>query len=235
MLEVQNLVSNYGLIRALDGVNFQVKEGEIITLIGANGAGKTTLLKSIMNVVLPLKGEIRFLNEKILGLSTESIVKKGIILIQEGRAILKRMTVLENLLMGAYILENREEIRRQLEHIFEWFPILRERQKQMAGTLSGGEQQMLVIGRALMAKPLLLMMDEPSLGLAPLLVNEIFEIIRDLHQSGRTILLVEQNARKALLVSNRAYILELGKISMGGPSSELLESDEVRNSYLGGG
>lgn len=235
MLNVQNLITHYGLIRALDDVNFQVKEGEIITLIGANGAGKTTLLKSILNVVSSFKGEIWFLNEEIRGLPTETIVKKGIILVQEGRGLLRRMTVLENLLMGAYIRENREEINQDLAFVFKSFPTLKGKQKQMAGTLSGGEQQMLAIGRALMAKPVLLMMDEPSLGLAPLIVNEIFDIIHDLHQSGRTILLVEQNARKALLVSNRAYILELGKISMEGPSSELLNSDDVRKAYLGGG
>ena len=235
MLNVQNLITHYGLIRALDDVNFQVKEGEIVTLIGANGAGKTTLLKSILNVVSSFKGEIWFLNEEIRGLPTETIVKKGIILVQEGRGLLRRMTVLENLLMGAYIRENREEINQDLGFVFKSFPTLKGKQKQMAGTLSGGEQQMLAIGRALMAKPVLLMMDEPSLGLAPLIVNEIFDIIRGLHQSGRTILLVEQNARKALLVSNRAYILELGKISMEGPSSELLNSDDVRKAYLGGG
>lgn len=235
MLNVQNLITHYGLIRALDDVNFQVKEGEIVTLIGANGAGKTTLLKSILNVVSSFKGEIWFLNEEIRGLPTETIVKKGIILVQEGRGLLRRMTVLENLLMGAYIRENREEINQDLAFVFKSFPTLKGKQKQMAGTLSGGEQQMLAIGRALMAKPVLLMMDEPSLGLAPLIVNEIFDIIHDLHQSGRTILLVEQNARKALLVSNRAYILELGKISMEGPSSELLNSDDVRKAYLGGG
>lgn len=235
MLNVQNLITHYGLIRALDDVNFQVKEGEIVTLIGANGAGKTTLLKSILNVVSSFKGEIWFLNEEIRGLPTETIVKKGIILVQEGRGLLRRMTVLENLLMGAYIRENREEINQDLVFVFKSFPTLKGKQKQMAGTLSGGEQQMLAIGRALMAKPVLLMMDEPSLGLAPLIVNEIFDIIHGLHQSGRTILLVEQNARKALLVSNRAYILELGKISMEGPSSELLNSDDVRKAYLGGG
>lgn len=235
MLNVQNLITHYGLIRALDDVNFQVKEGEIVTLIGANGAGKTTLLKSILNVVSSFKGEIWFLNEEIRGLPTETIVKKGIILVQEGRGLLRRMTVLENLLMGAYIRENREEINQDLAFVFKSFPTLKGKQKQMAGTLSGGEQQMLAIGRALMAKPVLLMMDEPSLGLAPLIVNEIFDIIHGLHQSGRTILLVEQNARKALLVSNRAYILELGKISMKGPSSELLNSDDVRKAYLGGG
>jgi len=215
-------------------VNLHVKQGEIVTLIGANGAGKTTLLKSIMNVVPSLKGQVQFLGEEIRGLPTEAIVKKGIILVPEGRAILRRMTVIENLLMGAYSRETQEEIQQDLTLVLEKFPILREKQKQKAGTLSGGEQQILAIGRALMAKPVLLMMDEPFLGVAPMLVNEIFDIIHRLYQSGRTILLVEQNARKALLVSNRAYILELGKVSLEGPSSEFLKSDEVRKAYLGG-
>lgn len=215
-------------------MNLHVKQGEIVTLIGANGAGKTTLLKSIMNVVPSLKGQVQFLGEEIRGLPTEAIVKKGIILVPEGRAILRRMTVIENLLMGAYSRETQEEIQQDLTLVLEKFPILREKQKQKAGTLSGGEQQILAIGRALMAKPVLLMMDEPFLGVAPMLVNEIFDIIHRLYQSGRTILLVEQNARKALLVSNRAYILELGKVSLEGPSSEFLKSDEVRKAYLGG-
>ena len=215
-------------------MNLHVKQGEIVTLIGANGAGKTTLLKSIMNVVPSLKGQVQFLGEEIRGLPTEAIVKKGVILVPEGRAILRRMTVIENLLMGAYSRETQEEIQQDLTLVLEKFPILREKQKQKAVTLSGGEQQILAIGRALMAKPVLLMMDEPFLGVAPMLVNEIFDIIHRLYQSGRTILLVEQNARKALLVSNRAYILELGKVSLEGPSSEFLKSDEVRKAYLGG-
>ena len=234
MLVVKDVVTHYGQIRALSGVSLQVNKGEIVTLIGANGAGKTTLLKSIMNVVPPRKGEVRFLNEEMRGLATEAIVKKGIVLVQEGRGLLRRMTVLENLLMGAYVQEDKEEISRALQLVLQLFPILQERQRQMSGTLSGGEQQMLAIGRALMAQPVLLMMDEPSLGLAPLIVNEIFRIIRDLHEMDRTILLVEQNARKALQAAHRAYVLELGKVALEGPSSELLKSDEVRKAYLGG-
>jgi branched-chain amino acid transport system ATP-binding protein len=234
VLVVKDVVTHYGQIRALSGVSLQVNKGEIVTLIGANGAGKTTLLKSIMNVVPPRKGEVRFLNEEMRGLATEAIVKKGIVLVQEGRGLLRRMTVLENLLMGAYVQEDKEEISRALQLVLQLFPILQERQRQMSGTLSGGEQQMLAIGRALMAQPVLLMMDEPSLGLAPLIVNEIFQIIRDLHQMDRTILLVEQNAKKALQASNRAYVLELGRIALEGPSADLMKSDEVRKAYLGG-
>ena len=234
MLVVKDVVAHYGQIRALGGVSLQVNKGEIVTLIGANGAGKTTLLKSIMNVVPPRSGGVWFLNEEMRGLVTEAIVKKGIVLVQEGRGLLRRMTVLENLLMGAYVQQDKEEILRTLHLVFQLFPILQERQRQKSGTLSGGEQQMLAIGRALMAQPVLLMMDEPSLGLAPLIVNEIFQIIRDLHQMDRTILLVEQNAKKALQASNRAYVLELGKIALEGLSAELLKSDEVRKAYLGG-
>jgi branched-chain amino acid transport system ATP-binding protein len=234
LLNVQNLFANYGHICAIHGVNLYVKQGEIVTLIGANGAGKTTLLKSIMNLVPSLKGKIQFLGEEIRGLPTETIVRKGIILVSEGRAILRRMTVTENLLMGAYSREAKKEIKQDLALVLEKFPILREKQRQKGGTLSGGEQQVLAIGRALMARPILLMMDEPSLGVAPLLVNEIFDMIYRLHESGRTILLVEQNAKKALLVSNRAYILELGEVSLEGPSPGLLKSDEVRKAYLGG-
>ena len=233
MLVVEDIVTHYGQIRALNGVGIQVSKGEIVTLIGANGAGKTTLLKSILNVVPPRSGKVRFLNEEMNGLPTEAIVKKGIILVQEGRGLLRRMTVLENVLMGAYILKNKDEIRRGLELAFKLFPVLQKRQRQMSGTLSGGEQQMLAIARALMAQPTLLMMDEPSLGLAPLMVNEIFNVIRSLHQMGCTILLVEQNARKALQVSNRAYVLELGRVALEGPSTDLLKSDEVRKVYLG--
>jgi branched-chain amino acid transport system ATP-binding protein len=235
LLIVKDLTTRYGLVQALHEVNVEVRRGEIVTLIGANGAGKTTLLKSIMNVVSPLGGDVAFLNHGIRGLPTEAIVKKGIILIQEGRGLLRRMTVLENLLMGGYTREDKQEIRQGLEIVFDKFPILRERQKQISGTLSGGEQQMLAIGRGLMAKPVLLMMDEPSLGLAPLIVNEIFRIIGDLNSVGQTILLVEQNARKALQAAGRAYVLELGRVSSEGPSAELLKSDEVRMAYLGGG
>jgi len=234
VLIVQDLITHYGQISALNGVSIQVNKGEIVTLIGSNGAGKTTLLKSIMNVVSPKMGEVRFLDEKMRGLPTEDIVRKGITLVQEGRGLLRRMTVLENVLMGAYTVQNKEEIRKEMEVVFKLFPVLQKRQKQMSGTLSGGEQQMVAIARALMAKPVLLMMDEPSLGLAPLMVNEIFDVIRSLHQMGCTILLVEQNAKKALQVSNRAYVLELGRVALQGPSVDLLKSDEVRKVYLGG-
>jgi branched-chain amino acid transport system ATP-binding protein len=235
VLLVQDLVSNYGPIRALESVTLQVESGEIVTLIGANGAGKTTLLKSIMNLVPPLRGKIQFLDRDLRGLRTEKIVKMGIVLVQEGRALLTRMTVLENMLMGAYTSRNRAEILRDVEDVFGRFPVLKEKRGQMAGTLSGGEQQMLAIGRGLMARPILLMMDEPSLGLAPLIVNEIFNIIVHLHQTGRTILLVEQNAKKALQVSDRAYVLEQGRVTLEGLCSELLHSQEVKNAYLGGG
>ena len=234
MLIVQDLVTQYGQIKALNGVSIQVSKGEIVTLIGSNGAGKTTLLKSIMNVVSPKMGEVRFLDEKMRGLPTEAIARKGVTLVQEGRGLLRRMTVLENVLMGAYTVQNKEEIRKELELVFKLFPVLQKRQKQMSGTLSGGEQQMVAIARALMAKPVLLMMDEPSLGLAPLMVNEIFDVIRSLHQMGCTILLVEQNAKKALQVSNRAYVFELGRVALEGSSADLLKSDEVRKVYLGG-
>ena len=234
MLIVQDLVTHYGQIKALNGVSMQVNKGEIVTLIGSNGAGKTTLLKSIMSVVPPKMGEVRFLDEKVRGLATEDIVRKGITLVQEGRGLLRRMTVLENMLMGAYTVENKEAIRKELEVVFKLFPVLQKRQKQMSGTLSGGEQQMVAIARALMSKPVLLMMDEPSLGLAPLMVNEIFDVIRSLHRMGCTILLVEQNAKKALQVSNRAYVLELGRVALEGSSADLLKSDEVRKVYLGG-
>lgn len=235
MLITQDLISNYGPICALNGVSIEVQSGEVVTLIGANGAGKTTFLKTVMNLVKPREGQVRFLDEDILGLPTETIVRKGVIMVQEGRAILNRMTTRENLLMGAYVYSDKAEINDELERVYKRFPILEKRQKQMAGSLSGGEQQMLSIGRALMAKPKLLMLDEPSLGLAPILVSQIFDIINNLHQSGSTILLVEQNAKKALQISNRAYVLELGKITLKDLSSELLLSDEVKTSYLGGG
>lgn len=235
MLIIQDLVTNYGPICALNGVTLEVQSGEIVTLIGANGAGKTTLLKTVMNLVKPQRGQVLFLDEDVRGIPTETIVRKGIIMVQEGRAILNRMTVKENLLMGAYVYSDKAKINEEMEQVFCRFPVLKTRQSQMAGSLSGGEQQMLAIGRGLMARPRLLMLDEPSLGLAPILVSGIFDIISQLHQAGRTILLVEQNAKKALQVSNRAYVLELGKVALKGLSSDLLSSDEVKTSYLGGG
>jgi branched-chain amino acid transport system ATP-binding protein len=233
MLSVTNLVANYGLVQALRGVSLEVRKGEIVTLIGANGAGKTTLLKSIMNVVTPTAGDVRLFDSSLFRHRTESIVRKGIVLVQEGRGMLRRMTVLENLLMGGYIRRNKEEMDRTLETVYGIFPILRNRQNQSAGTLSGGEQQMLAIGRALMADPAVLMLDEPSLGLAPIIVNDIFSIIKDLHSAGRTVLLVEQNARKALQIADRGYVIELGRITLEGASIELLQSDDVRKAYLG--
>ncbi len=234
MLSVSNLVAHYGLVQALNNVSINVREGEIVTLIGANGAGKTTLLKSIMNVVRPTKGDIRLGNDSLFHLRTESIVEKGVVLVQEGRGMLRRMTVLENLLMGAYTLRGKQDVEPALETVYTMFPVLRSRRKQMAGTLSGGEQQMLAIGRALMADPVLLMLDEPSLGLAPLVVNDIFAIIKELHNAGRTVLLVEQNAKKALQIADRAYVIELGRITGEGSSAQLLQSDAIRKAYLGG-
>jgi branched-chain amino acid transport system ATP-binding protein len=233
MLSVTNLVANYGLVQALRGVSLEVRKGEIVTLIGANGAGKTTLLKSIMNVVAPAAGDVRLFDSSLFRHRTEAIVRKGIVLVQEGRGMLRRMTVLENLLMGGYIRRNKEEMDRTLETVYGIFPVLRNRQTQSAGTLSGGEQQMLAIGRALMADPAVLMLDEPSLGLAPIIVNDIFSIIKDLHSAGRTVLLVEQNARKALQIADRGYVIELGRITLEGASIELLQSDDVRKAYLG--
>ncbi len=234
MLSVSNLVAHYGLVQALNNVSINVREGEIVTLIGANGAGKTTLLKSIMNVVRPTKGDIRLGNDSLFHLRTESIVEKGVVLVQEGRGMLRRMTVLENLLMGAYTRRGKQDVEPALETVYTMFPVLRSRRKQMAGTLSGGEQQMLAIGRALMADPVLLMLDEPSLGLAPLVVNDIFAIIKELHNAGRTVLLVEQNAKKALQIADRAYVIELGRITVEGSSAQLLQSDAIRKAYLGG-
>jgi branched-chain amino acid transport system ATP-binding protein len=234
MLSVSNLVANYGLVQALRGVSLEVKKGEIVTLIGANGAGKTTLLKSIMNVVVPTAGDVRLFDTSLFHHRTESIVKKGIVLVQEGRGMLRRMTVLENLLMGGYVRKKKEDVNQSLDTVYGIFPILKNRQDQAAGTLSGGEQQMLAIGRALMADPAVLMLDEPSLGLAPIIVNDIFAIIKDLHSAGRTVLLVEQNARKALQIADRGYVIELGRITLQGTSAVLLHSDDVRKAYLGG-
>jgi len=234
MLSVSNLVAHYGPVQALSGASLEVREGEIVTLIGANGAGKTTLLKSIMNVVRPTKGDVRLGNESLSRLRTESIVERGVILVQEGRGILRRMTVLENLLMGGYSRRGKINTAHAIKTVYQMFPVLQSRRKQMAGTLSGGEQQMLAIGRALMADPILLMLDEPSLGLAPLVVSDIFAVIKELRRTGRTVLLIEQNAKKALQVADRGYVLELGRITREGTSTELLESDEVRKAYLGG-
>jgi len=234
MLQVAALHVGYGAIRALRGVSLEVNEGEVVALIGANGAGKSTLLRTISGVLRPTRGEVLFEGRKVSGMAEDKIVRLGIMQVQEGRGILTRMTVQENLEMGAYCRSNGAEVRRDIETIFDRFPVLKERRRQFGATLSGGEQQMLAIGRALMARPRLLMLDEPSLGLAPMLVREIFRIIREFKREKRTVLLVEQNARKALQCADRAYVLETGAIVLSGSGEDLLNSETVRAAYLGG-
>ncbi len=232
ILEVQDLNVHYGGIHAIKGLSFDVREGEIVSLIGANGAGKTSTLRAISGII-PYTGTIKLLGRPLTGLQPHEIVKLGVAHSPEGRGVFPNLTVLENLEMGAYIRRDREGIRRDLEHCFELFPRLKERISQKAGTLSGGEQQMLAISRALMTKPSLLMLDEPSLGLAPLVVAQIFEIIKKVNKEGMTILLVEQNARMALEISHRAYVVETGKITLSGAGSTLLHDRRVIESYLG--
>lgn len=235
MLEVADLNVFYGAIHALHGVHFEVKKGEIVSLIGANGAGKTTTLHSLSALLKPKSGSIRFLGQDIAGQSPEKIVRSGLIQVPEGRRVFANLTVRDNLLLGAYTRKDHAGIHQDLEMVFSRFPRLKERVKQTSGTLSGGEQQMLAIGRALMARPQLLLLDEPSMGLAPLLVREIFNIIVEINrQDGVTILLVEQNAHMALGISHRAYVLETGKFVLNGPAKELAASPEVRKAYLGG-
>jgi branched-chain amino acid transport system ATP-binding protein len=234
MLHVSDLHVGYGAIRALRGVSLDVEEGEVVALIGANGAGKSTLLRTISGVLQPTEGDVRFEGRSLCGLPEDRIVRRGVLQVQEGRGILTRMTVRENLEMGAYGRSDRPGIREDMEMVFDKFPVLRERQRQFGATLSGGEQQMLAIGRALMARPKLLMLDEPSLGLAPMLVQEIFRIIMDFKREKRTILLVEQNARKALMCADRGYVLETGSIRLSGRGDALLKSEEVQAAYLGG-
>jgi branched-chain amino acid transport system ATP-binding protein len=233
MLELRNIRTCYGSIEALKDIRLNVAEGEIITLIGANGAGKSTTLMSVCGIVPPRSGEIRFLGRPIHGLSPDAIVALGISQVPEGRRIFPQLTVLENLDMGAFLRKDRQEIRKDIEHIFTLFPILAERRRQGGGTLSGGEQQMLAISRALMARPRLLLLDEPSLGLAPLMVKLIFEILRKINEEGTTIFLVEQNAHMALRLAHRGYVMENGRITLEGPAAELLANDEVRRAYLG--
>jgi branched-chain amino acid transport system ATP-binding protein len=234
MLSVLDIHVNYGAIRALKGISLEVNEGEVVALIGANGAGKSTLLRTISGVLRPLSGDITFEGRSVRGMAEDRVVRLGLLQVQEGRGILTRMTVQENLEMGAYCRSDKAEIRQDLDMIFEKFPVLRQRRKQFGATLSGGEQQMLAIGRALMARPKLLMLDEPSLGLAPMLVNEIFRIITDFKREGRTILLVEQNAKKALQCADRGYVLETGSIVLTGSGETLLNSEAVQAAYLGG-
>jgi branched-chain amino acid transport system ATP-binding protein len=234
MLRVTDVRVNYGAIRALQGVSLEVNEGEVVALIGANGAGKSTLLRTISGVLRPVAGDVAFEGRSIRGWAEDRIVRLGLVQVQEGRGILTRMTVQENLEMGAYCRSDRAGIRQDMAMVLDKFPVLRDRQHQFGATLSGGEQQMLAIGRALMARPRLLMLDEPSLGLAPMLVSEIFRTIRDFKHEGRTILLVEQNARKALQCADRGYVLETGSIVLMGSGAALLKSEEVQAAYLGG-
>ena len=233
ILSVDNLNVYYGAIHAIKGVSFEVNEGEVVTLIGANGAGKSTTLQIVSGLLHSRTGSIKFCGEDISRLPSYKIVERGLAQVPEGRRIFLQMSVQENLEMGAYT-KNQSGVAADLEDVYERFPRLRERRRQIAGTLSGGEQQMLAIGRALMSHPKLLMLDEPSMGLAPILVEQIFDIIRELHRSGTTILLVEQNAQMALSVADRAYVLETGKISLSGTGAELAASDSVRKAYLGG-
>jgi branched-chain amino acid transport system ATP-binding protein len=232
VLEVRGLKANYGSIQALKGIDLSVEEGGIACIIGANGAGKTTLMKTVAGLHTPAVGRILYRGREITGLRPEQIVRKGIVLVPEGRAILSRMTVLENLEMGAYVRDDGE-VKRDMENVMARFPILRERKHQRGGSLSGGEQQMLAIARALLARPRLLLLDEPSLGLAPLVVGSIFRIIREINREGTTILLVEQNVRQALRVSRHVYVLETGRIVHAGRSKNLLEDPRIREAYLG--
>lgn len=234
MLKVKDLDVYYGNIQALKGVSLEVEEGEIVTLIGANGAGKTTLLHTLSGLIKPRKGTIEYLGKSISGRPAQQIVREGISHVPEGRRVFANMTVEENLDLGAFLRKDKKEIKKDLERVYELFPRLHERRKQISGTLSGGEQQMLAMGRALMSKPKLLLLDEPSMGLAPLLVKTIFNIIEEINENGTTILLVEQNAHMALSIANRAYVIETGKVVISGTSEELQKSDQVREAYLGG-
>ena len=234
LLEVKGLEVYYGVIQALKGIDFEVNEGEIVTLIGANGAGKTTTMQSVIGLIPPKAGTVSFEGKEITHLPCHKIVSLGMSQVPEGRRVFQELTVYQNLLMGAYIQKDKKAIKEDIEKIYARFPRLEERKNQIAGTLSGGEQQMLAMGRALMSRPKLLMLDEPSMGLSPLLVDEVFTIIKDLNKEGTTVLLVEQNAGKSLAISDRAYVLENGRIVLSGTGEELLQSEEDKKAYLGG-
>lgn len=234
MLTINDINVFYGAIHAIKGVSLEVNEGEIVTLIGANGAGKSTILRTISGLLKPKTGSIQFEGQEIAGMPAHEIVKTGISQVPEGRRIFAEMSVLENLELGAFTRKDKDGIKADMELVFERFPRLKERIGQLAGTLSGGEQQMLAMGRALMSRPRLLLLDEPSMGLAPLLIKEIFAIIQDINKTGTTVLLVEQNANMALSIAHRAYVLETGRITLNGDAKELAASDEVRKAYLGG-
>ena len=234
MLKVENLSVHYGMIQAVRDVSFEVNEGEVVSLIGANGAGKTTILRTLSGLVRPSAGKIQFLGKEIQKLPAQKIVAGGLSQVPEGRHVFPGLTVMENLEMGAFLKKNREENQANLKKVFSRFPRFEERKNQDAATLSGGEQQMLAMGRALMSTPKLLLLDEPSMGLAPIFIQEIFDIIQDIQKQGTTVLLIEQNANKALAISDRGYVLETGRIVLSGTGKELAASDEVRKAYLGG-
>ncbi|MCG7346518.1 ABC transporter ATP-binding protein [Sporosarcina sp. ACRSL] len=234
MLSVKDIDVYYGNIRALKGLSLEVNEGEIVTLIGANGAGKSTLLKTLSGLLKPKSGTIHYLNSSIVGKPAQSIVKAGISHVPEGRRVFANMTVEENLELGAFTRKDKKGIDEDLSKVYETFPRLLERRKQLSGTLSGGEQQMLAMGRAMMARPKLLLLDEPSMGLAPLMVQTIFQVIDDINKQGTTILLVEQNANMALSVASRAYVIETGRVTLSGTAKELQASEEIKMAYLGG-
>ena len=234
LLEVKDLQVYYGVIQALKGISFEVNEGEIVTLIGANGAGKTTTMQSIIGLIPSRHGSVTFDGQDITKMPCHKIVHHGLTQVPEGRRIFQELTVYENLLMGGFSQKDQSLLKKDIENIYERFPRLAERKNQIAGTISGGEQQMLAIGRAMMSRPKLLLLDEPSMGLSPLLVDQVFEIIKQLRDDGTTILLVEQNAGKSLAISDRAYVLELGEIVLSGTGAELAASDEVKKEYLGG-
>ncbi|MBM4357737.1 MAG: ABC transporter ATP-binding protein [Deltaproteobacteria bacterium] len=233
MLELDNVSTSYGAIEALSDISLRVEQGEIVTLVGANGAGKTTTLMTISGVLRPRTGTIRFDGQEIVGVPAHTLVGRGLAHSPEGRRIFSRMTILENLELGAFGRDDRDGIQKDLDHVFELFPILGERRSQAGGTLSGGEQQMLALGRAMMSRPKLLLLDEPSLGLAPLIVQKIFEVIRTLNAEGVTVLLVEQNARTALKLAHRGYVLETGRITLTDTGANLLANPEVQSAYLG--
>ena len=233
MLEVKDLHVSYGMIQAIKGVSFEVNEGEIITLIGANGAGKTTILHTITGLLKPKSGSVIFEGKELTSAAPHKIVKYGMAHVPEGRRVFAGLSVYENLIMGAYTRSDKAEIAETLDMVYKRFPRLEERKRQLAGTLSGGEQQMLAMGRALMSKPKIILMDEPSMGLSPLFVSEVFDIIQKISASGTTVLLVEQNAKKALSIADRAYVLETGKIALTGNAKELINDDKIKKAYLG--
>ena len=233
LLEVENIEVNYGMIKALKGISFNVEKGEIIALIGSNGAGKTTTLHTISGILPAASGKITYNGKNITKVPAHNIVKLGISQVPEGRRVSSQLSVYENLIMGAYIRKDKDGIEQDLKEIYKRFPRLEERKTQLAGTLSGGEQQMLAMGRALMSKPEIILLDEPSMGLSPIFVEEIFDIIKYINESGTTVLLVEQNAKKALSIANRAYVLETGNVVLGGDAKELMNDDTVKKAYLG--